>query len=363
MNRVLITDDSPIIRKSITKSVEQFSNTMVVSGAVANGQKAIEWLQSNFADICITDVRMPVINGLELINYINEHCPWMINIVISSYDDFEYAKLAIQLQALDYILKPIDEQQFISCLQKAVEKQAQVRHRDSTQLLIEKLPYFRQWIDRWIEQVQTINLETMPLLIVETVEVFEKWVGSDYYLLNTLANVWLRTLMDELFKNNRDVVLEEGDDLGIGDKTLSLDKVRGYFRLCAVRRLEEGAFLLMGAMKNSRNDQTSRCVVQLKTYIEEHFANKISLQELAVVVDMSKNYMCSVFRQETGMTILNYIVAVRMKMARSLLLNTSLKNYEIANQVGYDNTEYFTELFKKYYSMSPMEFKKRMDKR
>lgn len=361
MIRVLIADDSPVIRSSLSKALEEFSDTTLVSGAASNGVQAIEWLESYYADLLITDVRMPLMDGLELIRNVKERFTWMSSFVISSYDDFEYAKTSIQLEAVDYVLKPIDPRLFDSALRKSADKIYADRHREAANLLLRHLPLHRDMLDRWIEHIRVQRAETMPLLIVDTLDLLESWVGEKYYLLNALANNWLDMVIHELQKNQVTINLVEGQDTGLGNALLEHSKVRSYFRLCTVRRLEEASHVLLSDTYRDRDAQTKLIIDTLYTYIEEHYMEKISLQDLADLVDMSKNYLCTVFKEDTRMTIHNYIVSVRMKKARELLLSTTLKSYEIAANVGYDNVIYFAQTFKKIYGRSPMDYKKRME--
>lgn len=361
MIRVLIVDDVHLIRARLSSAVEDFNDTTVVSATAPNGEKALEWLSQSFADLCITDIRMPVMDGLQLIEQINARFPWMKCLVVSSYDDFEYAKMSIQLNALDYIMKPIENEVLSEALHKATHKIKEIRELDASRLLIKKLPHHRAHMERWLDHVRTLKLETFPLLIVETLELLEQWVEGNYYLLNALSNLWLQTAIEELTSERFRIELDEGKDLGLGDKDLPLENIRSYFRLCAVRRLEEGAYRLVDVMRGTRDQQTTRTVELMKTYIVKHCVEQINLQDLADLVSMSKTYMCTLFKQEMEMTVGNYIIAERMKAARDRLLESSDKVYEIANQVGYEDVNYFSQQFKKHFGLSPLDYKKRMN--
>ncbi|NQX58641.1 response regulator [Paenibacillus qinlingensis] len=360
MIRVLLVDDSSLIRDSLSVSIDAYQQTTVVAGTAANGVKALDWLEEHYADLCITDIRMPMMDGLTLIGEINKRFPWMRCVVVSSYDDFQYAKMSIQLHALDYIMKPVDEELLFSALDKAKERLEEDRNRDAAQLMLRKLPHHKQWVDKWLEHIRTLHVETLPLLIVETLELLEGWVEGNFNLLNPLSNLWLRTIIEELSSERFQLELDEGNDLGLGDTTLSLQAVRSYYRLCAVRRLEEGSHLLVETMRGIRDQQSVKVIDKVKQYIDLHFGEQINLQELADHVAMNKTYMCTLFKQETEMTIGTYTVSIRMREARNILMETSEKIYTIANQVGYEDVTYFSQLFKKHYGLSPLDYKKRM---
>ncbi|MGG1553761.1 response regulator transcription factor [Paenibacillus ferrarius] len=351
---VLIVDDVALIRRSIAKSIELCCDSVAIA---TNGETALQWLENHYVDVCITDIKMPVMDGLALIEQINEKYPWMSTLVISSYDEFEYAKQSIQLHALDYILKPIDNAKLIASLQKARSRIEIERERLAAQLIVNHLPQSRKWIDRWLEHLHAAH-ETIPLLIVDTLELLESWIGRNYYLLRPVSYLWLKAVTEQLQIPDPPEIasLKEPDLVNLQP----ISDIRHYFRLCAVQTLEIGSQRLLEALKGSRDSQMTNVVKKIKEYIHQHLKEKINLQNLADHVFMNKTYMCTLFKQETQMTVWNYIVAERMQQARNLLLNESLKIYEIAERIGYEDVDHFTSLFKKHYGLSPLEYKRRL---
>lgn len=93
-------------------------------------------------------------------------------------------------------------------------------------------------------------------------------------------------------------------------------------------------------------------------YIERNYAGELTLKSIADHVGLSRNYFCSLFKQQTGLHIVDCIAEVRMKKAGSLLKDPTMKIYEVSKAVGIENTRYFCSLFKKHHGVTPMEFKK-----
>ena len=92
-------------------------------------------------------------------------------------------------------------------------------------------------------------------------------------------------------------------------------------------------------------------------YIEKNFQENINLNKISNYVSLSKNYFCNIFKKETGITIWDYLIRIRMEEAKRMLLETEQKTYEISERVGYDDPSYFGRLFKKYTGFTPMEFR------
>lgn len=361
MNRLLIVDDEHWIRSSLSKKSSEVSAAFVVSGMAENGRHALEWLGANYADICITDVRMPIMNGLDLIKEIKIRYPWMHSIVVSSYDDFEFVKQSMQQGAIDYILKPVEQDVLAAALTKASRKLRQEREHEAVSLMMRRLPHYRRLLEQWVERMKLGEPSRLPLLVVDTLEVLEQWAGKRLDLLLSLSFNWLKVVAGELSNGGIVSRLDEGVDIGLGEVTITRNRTRFYFRLCAVRRLEEGAAAICEACSASQDRPTRRMIAEAKRYIRENYAAKIDLQQIADHVQMSKSYFANLFKQETGMTIWEYVTVLRMDAARKLLLDTPLKVYEIARQVGFDNSVYFTHLFREHYGHTPSEYKKRME--
>ena len=123
MYRVLIVDDEKIERKGITFLLKQMDVECNIIESV-NGQAALEYLAENKTDILLTDVKMPHMDGIELIRQIKERNinPGMKIVIISGYNDFEYAKLAVKLGVSDYLLKPVDPKEFELTMKKIVDE-------------------------------------------------------------------------------------------------------------------------------------------------------------------------------------------------------------------------------------------------
>lgn len=92
-------------------------------------------------------------------------------------------------------------------------------------------------------------------------------------------------------------------------------------------------------------------------YIDKNYQEDINLNKISNYVSLSKNYFCNIFKKETGMTIWDYLIRIRMEEAKKMLLETEQKTYEISERVGYDDPSYFGRLFKKYTGFTPMEFR------
>ena len=134
MIKVMIVDDEPFIRQGIRILINWEQYGFKICGEASNGYEAITLLEAGEYDLIITDIRMPQMDGLELITYTYKNISKDIRfILLSGFYDFEYAKKAIKYEVADYILKPVQREELIRALEdykeqynQNVEKQKQM---------------------------------------------------------------------------------------------------------------------------------------------------------------------------------------------------------------------------------------------
>lgn len=133
MLRILIVEDDDIIRSGLTNEINRRNESFEVVGAVADGRKALEFLKTNVTDVIITDINMPVMNGLELAERINKDMPFIKVIILSGYADFQYAQAAIRSNVYEYILKPLKLDELINVLMRINEQIQTEKSKISTE--------------------------------------------------------------------------------------------------------------------------------------------------------------------------------------------------------------------------------------
>jgi len=130
MFRLMIADDEDAERMGIRFLLDKFGFEFDIREAT-NGQEALARLSESPADILMTDVKMPFLSGIELAARVREEFPDMQIIFFSGYDDFEYVKQALSLQAVDYILKPVDPAEFQRVIGQVRERLSRERETES----------------------------------------------------------------------------------------------------------------------------------------------------------------------------------------------------------------------------------------
>jgi len=115
---VLVVDDETIIAKNIKRSIERENPNFEVIGICGSGLEAIEFIKDNPPQVVFTDIRMPEMDGLELVKNIASNYPFISCVIVSGYNDFEYAKTAMEYNVSNYIVKLVNREELGKWLSK-----------------------------------------------------------------------------------------------------------------------------------------------------------------------------------------------------------------------------------------------------
>ncbi|MHB0864980.1 helix-turn-helix domain-containing protein [Paenibacillus sp. SEL3] len=212
--KVLIVDDEPRICRGVERLVTSLGKEWVVTGALGDGRQALAFLDSCGGDIdlLITDIRMPEMDGLTMFREAMKQYKFF-TIFLTGYDDFEYMQSALRSGAADYLLKPIDREQFAVCLETmktkikehSLERYKRLDLEKKGELLVQTrqtqtlayitaadtdLTHLGYWVDMfpegWFLLLYT-SLDAMPVKTREFVD--RDWKAYFYALENIITEV------------------------------------------------------------------------------------------------------------------------------------------------------------------------------
>ena len=115
---------------------------------------------------------------------------------------------------------------------------------------------------------------------------------------------------------------------------------------------------IMEVVKKYKPGHGNPIIKKACDYVLQHIDEDITLFTISDKLNLSKNYFCSLFKQETGYNFLEYVTTVKMEWAKRLLKEGNCKTYEVSDMLGYRESSYFSRLFRKYTDYSPAEYKK-----
>ena len=122
MYRIFLVEDEVVIRKGIVNSIPWEREGLNLVGEASDGEVAYPLIMKEKPDILLTDIRMPFMDGLELCRLVKKDLPQIKIIILSGFNEFDYAKTAIQLGVTDYLLKPINSTQLLEAIHKVTDQ-------------------------------------------------------------------------------------------------------------------------------------------------------------------------------------------------------------------------------------------------
>ena len=345
MLSVLITDDDIYVAKSLHVLIDWevlgYNNVMDAQ----NGEEALSLFNTHNFDVVITDIRMPIMDGVDLCRKIRETNSETIIIFLSAYEDFETVRMAIQYNVTDYISKPVNAEK-IKALSRTLEKIAanyQMRYyfnnvrsnadveRDILIKLQENdLNYFSVFFDQFANCTAvdySVVLDLCGKLIVILYRYLEK-IGFSIESTHERRDIKLKELT--AFKRKNDMV--------------TYVSIMYFDTLNLFTPNKEGYFAIT--------------MEKVKDYIAAHYTDTdLSVSLIANEFGYTADYLTRLFSRYTGETIGMYITSFRLKKAANLLQRSDITINDLTIMVGYSSGNYFAKAFKKAYEMTPSDYR------
>lgn len=251
---VLVAEDELIERKVLVKTLNKYLGEFCTIFESKNGREAIEVFQRVNPQIAILDIEMPGINGLEVARKIREGGSPCAILFLTGFDKFSYAKQAISVRALDYLLKPYNEKELIFAVEEAMQYAARIA-------------------------------ELAPTAPAQPEE-----------------------------------VLESQEDTGENA------------RLALIRE-------------------------DIRSYIQAHFMEDLSMQSMAQTMGYSEAYFCKLFKQCFRVNFSAYLNEYRIEKAKAMMANPRINVKDISLACGYSDSNYFARVFKRLTGRTPSEYR------
>lgn len=514
MYKVLIAEDEILVRLGLVNSISWEKLGLALTAQASNGAQAYELFLKERPDIVITDIRMPLMDGMELIRKIREIDAKCKIIIITCVDEFEYARKAITYQVEDYIMKltmDIDEiQTILSNIRRSLDESHVAMQSSASsvslpdiqikreiydclcgytpsfsfnsrsasffsekfqiafiQILLERRETqentkwdnlctdksLYQLLQRLLEKDNALLIEKIPgnyfLLfhnndsflrnfedVITTVKNYynsrpacgispiihtpkqaakaaqyaqaalsQYFFHPENYLFESGMEEDASCIRNAVFSHTKEIILhfsssypsinefwEEYTDRihqFLSESTLDCNDIRKLFYYLADWLQEklsltnsqsadnciynyrryifeatniDDIYFIFERLLNKllsftiSSSSLSREMLEIIRYIEKHYAENLSLEDLAAHVNYSKGYLCNIFRRELDTSFSNYLTKVRISHAKKLLTESFLRLYEIAEQTGFYDYSHFARTFKKVTGFSPQEY-------
>ena len=348
MIRIVVIDDEYMVVEGLKALIARQQPLYQVVGWAYDGNEGLSVIRDTQPDIVITDIRIPGMDGLSLIETAKEFCPDTAFVVISGYTEFEYARRALSLGVKGYIDKPVSREKLSAVLGR-IEAEQKILEDDHTELLQRQ---------KKLEELDALQEESIRCL---TRQEPSEFIESSGQVISLLRSMYEETsdLRRETYKHlcvTGDILLEEQPKVNreelVSFKDMEKQETPDAILSYAQKILQKISRYLSANQTGSGH----RAVLEVLDYIERHYQEDIGLNELASHAGMSTAYLSVLFKAEVGESFIKYLTELRVKKAKSLL-KEGHKVKDVSDMVGYSNYRYFCDIFKKQTGQTPHEYK------
>jgi two-component system response regulator YesN len=373
-NLLLVDDEKPIREKLINNTDWEKEGYQIF--AASNGEQALEIIKEKGIDILVTDIQMPRLSGMNLIEKARKSSDHLKVIVISGFAEFEYAQKSIRFGVNDYLLKPFRSKKLLEVVNKAREELVKEKNNEQRLAVLRgeisnyinenKLNTIYNWlIDDQFFQHQSLIMDRIDLNavlkrgskddVLKTVNKISEELKSANLNKEKLYVV-LNNLILESFKIIKDLDYKAEDLMNTIDKnrmeSINFDNLKEIEIM-----LKEFLLRLHDLISFNPDDKNAKIISEMKEYIAANYQDGITLSEMARRFNLSSGHLSNLFHEETGESFSDYLNMIRLNKAKELLKTTDDKIYQIADQLGFNDAYYFSSWFKKQVGASPTTYR------
>lgn len=255
--KVFLVEDEMVIRRGIKNSIDREKEGYIFCGEASDGELAYPMIIKEKPDILITDIRMPFMDGLELCKLVKKELPNIKILILSGYDEFDYAKEAIRLGVTEYLLKPISSGKLLEALNGVSES---IRREKEDKDLV------RKYMEEMRENTEHEKQKFFEQMIVGNLSMADALETGKKYEMNLSAGMYnLLLFRFTLGEENR----KSGELLGEAEYAIEKLTERLEYVFEFQRGVEGWAFLLMA----DNEEQMSERVKELSKDLEEIMKN------------------------------------------------------------------------------------------
>ncbi len=349
MIKLLIVDDEKVIRDGLTTTMQWDKMGISVVGAAKDGIEALELCELWHPHIVLTDVRMPKMNGLELMKVIKVKMPNIKVVILSGHVEFSYAKEAIRYGAVDYLIKPVVAEELENVLGKVIENMREELYQDT--LMVERYKEMHTAFEQYFNAVKIGDYDVSKTYLLRMVNEFvRKKIPIDHFqrLCTQIVTTFLDMLRDSGYNTNTEFFQPY---INVHQIIMNYTNAKELIDWLNDFNNEMITWIL------NNKDNNNRAAIRLAIdYIDKHYSEFINTEIVADAVALSSNYFSHIFKKSMGEGFTDYLNRKRIEQAKELLDQNKYKIYEVADMVGYNDYKYFSIVFKKLVGVSPMKY-------
>lgn len=344
MYKILLVDDHRAFRKEFMRLPFIKDNPYFeVSFEANDGMEALEIAKENKVDIIVSDIRMPIMNGIELLEALNTAGIKSTFIILSEYGTFEYAQKAMNLGAYGYLTKPVSNSDVESMLNKVKgdfdgKSIPTVTTETIDAIALKLLDNSDASNDLIASLIDGIDSSTKSYEIVNFINQFFSALQKRIFEYTP----WLAPFVSKtLFTINENELFEDGCKAYTLKKVKTInDEINKFgFSLSPSSKIESIQGICIFILSNIMNPDLNSAYVA-----DEFFFNK--------------SYLSQLFKEKMSINMIKFITLAKMEYAKVMLEDKNTRISELSSSLNFENPDYFSSIFKKTYGISPAMYQK-----
>lgn len=343
--KAIVVDDDEVVLQGLNMVIPwgDLGYDRVISAK--NGEEAYRKAVCENPDVIITDIRMPVMDGLELSRRVHETMDYVAIIIMSAYEDFQYAKSAIQYGVADYILKPID----LDKIRQLNQRLTRIREKKYARGNMLRSLYSGELEARITADLKNADLGDIELFLNGEIRRLVPSASDRKELCLKMADALftyyesMGVCLNKICKSKEEVIADISE-------TNSYEESR-----IKILKLFHDVFEFLSTEKAKHEDVLASAARHIVD--QEFSSSSLSLQYVADRIGVTPCRLSVLFREAFGINFSSYLARLRIEKSQNLLRDLSLKIEDIGGMVGYSDSHYFAKVFKRSVNLTPSEYR------
>ena len=308
-------------------------------------------------DIVILDIQMPLMTGMEAAQWIHENYPDIVVVLLTAYEDFKYAQQAIVFQVKRYVIKS----NLFEDLPKALEEISEELKKDNRSE--------KNRTEVYAGQKNKLNDNELNKIVCNIISCMQS--GDENVCMEEMQKLrsairdysdsYIRSAAILFISECHRLYIEYGDDEVTGfdmEQEDAINLILETKRIIEIEDCLESMMLSFVRKKNKKIQTADELIDSINKFIEKNYTKKISLDLIADAVHANRCYISRIYQDRTGEKLFETINRKKIEIARKYIEDGKMRVYEIADSIGWEDTAYFSRVFKKYTGYSPKEYEK-----
>jgi two-component system response regulator YesN len=420
--RMLIVDDEDLEQEGLKSLIPSFGLDIEICGSAFDGREALALAQQLHPDIVVTDVRMPAMDGIALARQLRLQGYDCFILFISGFEDFQAARDALSLGASAWLVKPVNREELRGVLcgicdtankltVKKLEEERRGRRLEEL-LPLERQEFLKSLLLHKEPQdggavivraaalgmqlppgrfaVMAAEMQDAPLRLERRMD--ERFAGlgramrfpdalepvllpgSRLALILTFAEIaGEETVLNRLESTAEQILVQAAAwceaCVGVGVSLIGCDPgdlgvLYGQACTALDEKLRYGLGRVIFFSENPQQanaDRHEQIVRQVQKIVQNEIGGDLSAEAVAARIYLTASHLRRVFKNRTGVTLQDYVLRMRMERARELLREPANRVRSVAAKVGYESTSYFCLVFKRFFGVTPGDFRTGLD--